>query len=103
MIHVTSVYGATKDVEAGEMLKVPVIAIESFRIANVELVFGDFHIFKVWSMQDEPAMIIGMDVLGTTTTLAIDFKNHDVYMASEATAGATLMNQGAGGGATVSH
>jgi hypothetical protein len=48
-------------------------------------------------------MIIGMDVLGTTTSLGIDFKNHDVYMASAGTAGATLMNQGVGGAASVSH
>lgn len=100
--HVTSVYGATKDIEAGELLRVPAIAIDTMRIENVELVFGDFHIFKVWNMQNEPAMIIGMDVLGTTTALGIDFKNHDVYMASEGTAGATILNQGAGGGATVS-
>ena len=102
MTHVTSVYGATKDIEAGELLRVPVVAIEAMRIENVELVFGDFHIFKVWDMADQPAMIIGMDVLGTMTTLAIDFKNHDISMASEGTAGAALLNQGAGGSASVS-
>ncbi|MDB6041656.1 MAG: hypothetical protein JWM63_207 [Gammaproteobacteria bacterium] len=100
---VTSVYGATKDIERGELLRVPVISIEALRIENVELVFGGFHIFKVWGMENQPAMIIGMDVLGTTTSLGIDFKNHDVYMASAGTAGATLMNQGAGGAASVSH
>jgi hypothetical protein len=43
---------------------------------------GDFHIFNVWGMQDKPAMIIGMDVLGTAATLSIDFKNQDVYVGS---------------------
>jgi hypothetical protein len=33
-------------------------------------------------MLDKPAMIIGMDVLGTAATLSIDFKNQDVYVGS---------------------
>jgi predicted aspartyl protease len=102
LTHVTSVYGATKDVEMGELLRVPVISIDALRIVNVELVFGGFHIFKVWGMENQPAMIIGMDVLGTTTSLGIDFKNHDVYMTSSGTAGAS-MNPGASGAASVSH
>ncbi len=78
----TSVYGATKDVEAGEIQIVPPIVIDSLRITDVAMVFGEFHIFKVWGMQDEPAMIIGMDVLGTVASLSIDFKNQDVYVGS---------------------
>jgi len=33
-------------------------------------------------MQDKPAMIVGMDVLGTVGSLGIDFKNQDVYFTS---------------------
>jgi predicted aspartyl protease len=82
MARVTSVYGATKQVEPGEVIDAPVIAVGSLRLVGVELVYGDFHIFKVWGMQDKPAMIIGMDVLGTVGSLGIDYKNHDVYVAS---------------------
>jgi predicted aspartyl protease len=104
MARVTSVYGATKDIESGEVLRVPVISAQSLRFQDVELVFGGFHIFKVWKLENEPAMIIGMDVLGTTTSLGIDFKNQDVYLASAGTAGAGgIMTHGAGAAATVSH
>jgi len=78
----TSVYGATKEVESGEIQIVPPIVIDSLRITDVAMVFGEFHIFKVWGMQDQPAMIIGMDVLGTVASLSIDFKNQDVYVGS---------------------
>jgi predicted aspartyl protease len=78
----TSVYGATKDVESGEIQIVPPIVIDSLRITDVAMVFGEFHIFKVWGMQDKPAMIIGMDVLGRVASLSIDFKNQDVYVGS---------------------
>jgi hypothetical protein len=78
----TSVYGATQDVESGEIQNVPPIVIDSLRISDVAIVFGEFHIFKVWGMQGLPAMIIGMDVLGTVASLSIDFKNQDVYVGS---------------------
>ena len=82
MARVTSVYGATEDVESGEVIAAPVISIGSLRILDADVICGDFHIFKVWRMEDKPAMIIGMDVLGTVTSLGIDFKNQDVYLAS---------------------
>ena len=90
MVRLTSVYGATRQVETGEVIVAPIIAIESLRVTDVQLVYGDFHIFKVWGMQDKPAMIIGMDVLGTVTALGIDFKNQDVYLASARLNGNTL-------------
>lgn len=79
---VTSVYGATAQVESGEILRAPTISIETLRIEDVEVVYGAFHIFKVWGLEDKPAMIIGMDVLGTVGSLGIDFKNQDVYLTS---------------------
>ena len=78
---VTSVYGATEKIEAGEIRIAPTIVIQSLRIIDVAIVYGDFHIFKVWEMTDKPAMIIGMDVLGTVPALGIDFETHDVYLA----------------------
>jgi hypothetical protein len=80
VVQVTSVYGATEKVEAGEIQSAPTIAIDSLRITDVAVVYGDFHIFKVWEMADKPAMIIGMDVLGTIPALGIDFEKQDVYL-----------------------
>jgi hypothetical protein len=82
---VTSVYGATEQVERGEIWRAPTIVIDTMRINDVQVVYGDFHIFKVWEMQDTPAMIVGMDVLGTVGSLGIDFKNEDVYFTSSRT------------------
>jgi len=76
----TSVYGATKEVEPAEIMAAPTMSIGALRITDVAVVYGDFHIFKVWDMQDKPAMILGMDVLGTVASLSIDFKNQDVYV-----------------------
>jgi predicted aspartyl protease len=81
----TTVYGATTEVEPGEIQSAPTISLGSLRMTDVAVVYGDFHIFKVWDMQNEPAMILGMDVLGTVASLNIDFKNQDLYVASAIT------------------
>jgi predicted aspartyl protease len=82
---VTSVYGATTQVEPGEIFRAPTISIDTLRIEDVEVVYGDFHIFKVWELQEKPAMIIGMDVLGTVASLGIDFKNQNIYLTNSTT------------------
>jgi predicted aspartyl protease len=87
---VTSVYGATAQVEPGEIWRAPTIIIDSLRINDVEVVYGDFHVFKVWDMQEKPAIILGMDVLGTVGSLGIDFKNQLIYLTSSTAATQTF-------------
>jgi len=77
--HLTDVYGATTEVSSGEMLLTPAISMGEVTMANVTVVYGDFHIFEVWDMQTQPAIIIGMDVLGTSRAFVIDFARSEVY------------------------
>lgn len=84
---VARVYGATTEVVSGDAQVAPTIVIDALRIADVTLVYGDFHIFKVWDMQAKPALIIGMDILGTVDALTIDFHHADVFLASAAIRG----------------
>jgi len=77
---VTQVYGATIDVAAGEMEVAPTIDLGSVRITDVTVVYGDFHIFEVWGIRSRPAVIIGMDVLGTVSALGIDFRRSELYL-----------------------
>jgi hypothetical protein len=56
------------------------ISLGDVRIADVSLVYGQFHIFDVWQMNDKPALIVGMDVLGSVSAFRIDFRTQDVYV-----------------------
>jgi predicted aspartyl protease len=79
---VTQVYGATEDVASGQAEVAPTIDFGRVRVSNVTLVYGDFHIFQVWGMEKRPAIIIGMDVLGTVNALDIDFQHSELYVDS---------------------
>lgn len=89
---VTSVYGATKDTVQGQIIQAPVVSVGTLRVANMDVVCGKFHIFDVWGMADKPAMVLGMDVLGTVNALGIDFKHHDLYVLGAHEVDATLGN-----------
>ena len=80
---ITEVYGSTKwNIVPGELLNSPTIALDRVKIADVALVYGDFHIFDVWNLHNRPALIIGMDVLGAMRGLAIDFRSQELFLES---------------------
>jgi hypothetical protein len=44
------------------------------------VIYGDMHVFKVWGLEDTPAMLIGMDVLGLLHTLVVDYRLKEVQI-----------------------
>lgn len=78
----TFVFGTTATVIEGEWRGIPPVILGDATISQVNLVFGDFHIFKVWDVEDKPTMLIGMDVLGTVSRLIIDYRRREVYVLS---------------------
>jgi hypothetical protein len=45
----------------------------------VNAYIGDFHIFDLWGLQDEPTLLIGMDVLARSHEMAIDYEHGVVH------------------------
>jgi hypothetical protein len=64
----------------GAAVAIPPVVLGSATISDMDLVVGDFHIFKAWDLQTQPAMLIGMDVLGGVQKLIIDFYRREVYV-----------------------
>ena len=48
-------------------------------VDGVNAYIGDFHIFDMWRLQDEPTLLIGMDVLALSQEMAIDYEQGIVY------------------------
>lgn len=75
------VYGITKQVRPGNVQVVPTVDLGAIRIGNAVLVYGDLPIFKVWGLTAHPAIILGMDVLGTVDAFSIDFRHAQIGVA----------------------
>jgi len=74
------VTGATLDIQIGERISTPAIAMGEILVRNPAMTFADFSIFKHWKMTDEPALLIGMDVLGLIDTLIIDYRRRELQV-----------------------
>ena len=49
-------------------------------VRNITAYVGDFHIFRLWDLLDQPALLIGMDVMSQARGLAIDYERGMVYL-----------------------
>jgi hypothetical protein len=74
------IIGATMAVENGELIATPAIEFGPIQIRDSGVTFADVYIFKQWKLTSEPAIMIGMDALGTLDTLIIDYRRHELQM-----------------------
>jgi len=74
------IIGATLAVENGEIIATPAIQIGQVQIRDSGVTFADVYIFKRWRLTSEPAIMIGMDALGTLDTLIIDYRRHELQL-----------------------
>jgi predicted aspartyl protease len=74
------IIGATLAVENGELIKTPAIVIGPIQIQEYGVTFADVYIFRHWKYTSEPAIMIGMDALGTLDTLIIDYRRKELQV-----------------------
>ena len=74
------VHGATPDIADGQVQQIKEARIGDMILSNLEVIFADFHVFKLWRLDQEPALLIGMDMLGVLDRLVIDYRRNEVSM-----------------------
>ena len=75
-----TIIGVTLDVAYGQSIPVPPISIGDVEIHNMHVTFGDMFIFDKWNLMHAPALLLGMDVIGTLDTLVIDYKTQELQL-----------------------
>jgi predicted aspartyl protease len=74
------VIGVTEDVQKATPVRVPRFVAGDMVVRNAEIVFSDVYIFDHWQVRDEPALLIGMDLLGLLDTLIIDYRRSELQL-----------------------
>lgn len=44
-------------------------------IRNLTVTFGDYQVFRTWGLESQPALLLGMDVLGTLADFTVDYRH----------------------------
>ena len=76
----TQVIGATANEEAANLIPSPMIRLGETEITRVDVTFADLNVFRIWDLDAEPALVLGMDVLGTSKTLVFDYKRREIMI-----------------------
>ena len=74
------IIGASGDMQTGVGARVSPIMIGAISIIDAHVTFGEMHIFDHWKLGDEPAILIGMDILGLLDTLVIDYRRRELHL-----------------------
>jgi predicted aspartyl protease len=75
-----TVLGATPEVAKGVTFLAPALLFGRVRLRNLPITFGDLHVFEVWGLADEPAVVIGMDMIGTLRKFAVDYRRQELLL-----------------------
>ena len=84
------VTGATPGTASGDTHATPSITIGEARLRNIPVTFSDLYIFSLWGLADEPALIVGMDVLGTVQKFVVDYGRREFQIKAYPRTGADV-------------
>lgn len=62
----------------GDGASIPSMKLGQFTVRNLPVIYADLHTFQRWGVQNEPAMLLGVDVLRQFETVWIDFIRREV-------------------------
>ena len=72
------VVSATGQAVTGELSRIPPLRLGGMKIGNLLSVFADLHTFRIWDLQDSPAILVGVDVMRHFDAVELDFGRSEV-------------------------
>ncbi len=74
------IFDVTAESQTGQTFPSPPIQLGSIEILGALITYGEMHIFERWDLTKEPALLIGMDVLGLLDTFIIDYRRDELQL-----------------------
>lgn len=72
------VISATGQSVMGQLSHIPPLRLGGLKIGNLLSVFADLHTFRIWDLQDRPAILVGVDVMRHFESVELDFGRSQV-------------------------
>ncbi|HLI65425.1 MAG TPA: retropepsin-like aspartic protease [Caulobacteraceae bacterium] len=72
------VVSATGQVIMAQMADFPGLRLGGLHLPSWPVAFADLHTFQLWSLEDKPALMVGVDVLSRFDYVSLDFLRDEV-------------------------
>lgn len=70
---VASIFGVTGQRLDGKLIGLPMVDVRAFTVEGATCIAADAPIFGLWGLADQPAMIVGVDLLSRLESFSIDY------------------------------
>ncbi len=74
----TGVIDATDASQSASFEQVASMRFGTMTLNKPYVTFGEFPVFKVWGLEQQPALLVGMDVLGVFAEMTIDYHRREL-------------------------
>jgi predicted aspartyl protease len=74
----TGVIDATEALQAAVIEPVASVRLGAATISNLYMTFGTFRVFDTWGIETQPAVLVGMDLLGSFAEMTIDYRRKEL-------------------------
>jgi predicted aspartyl protease len=74
------IFDVTAQSQSGEFLPCPPIDLGPLKILGAHIAYGEIQVFEHWHIDQEPALLLGMDVIGLLDTFIIDYRRHELHL-----------------------
>jgi predicted aspartyl protease len=81
----TIVFGAVGPNVVAEVVWVPRLRVGAGNVTRMPLLFADTHVFRIWRLEQKPALLLGMDVIGQLDAVTIDYRLNRVWFLAKGT------------------
>lgn len=78
--HLSRVLSPTGSAALTEAMLLPELRLGGVQLTRIPVLVGDLHTFAVWGLADEPAMLLGVDLLGLFQTVTIDLLRGELLL-----------------------
>jgi predicted aspartyl protease len=78
-VFASRVFTAARPILLDNAVIIPEIRLGDVTMTDVTAYLGNFHIFDLWDLDEEPTLLVGMDVLSQTRAIAIDYERGLVH------------------------
>lgn len=82
-VHMSRITDATDTALDAWDLPVKRLTMGAVKLDDFPVSFGNFPVFGLWRLDDQPALLIGMDALSRMQSLSIDYRRKELVMAAD--------------------
>lgn len=74
------IFDVTAHAQSGEFFRSPPIELGAFKILDADITYGQMQVFEHWHLAKEPALLLGMDVIGLLDAFIIDYRRQELQL-----------------------